>query len=64
MSEKKKYKEREKKGEEINYLEIMRAQEYYNEVRLPGYNHLLGSLEGKTLVAKVAGMLNFSIGNL
>ena len=64
MSEKKKYKEREKKGEEINYLEMMRAQEYYNEVRIPGYNHLLGSLEGKPLVVKVAGTLNFSIGNL
>ena len=39
MGEKKKYKEREKKGDEMNYLEFMLSQKYYNEVRIPGYNH-------------------------
>ena len=64
MGEKKKYKEREKKGDEMNYLEFMLSQKYYNEVRIPGYNHLLGSLEGKPFVVKRFGVLNLSIGNL
>lgn len=44
--------EKTPKNQDINYLEIMRAQKFYNEVRIPGYNHLLGTMEGTTVPTK------------
>lgn len=40
------------KVEDVNYLELMFAGGFYNEKRIPGYNHLLGTLEGKPLFPK------------
>lgn len=37
---------------EADYLKIMRSQKFYNEKRIPGYNHLLGTLEGKPAASK------------
>lgn len=47
---KKKNKKQEYKENE--YLKIMRSQKFYNEKRIPGYNHLLGTVEGKPVPSK------------
>lgn len=51
------------KGQETNYLEFMRSQKFYNEKRIPGYNHLLGMLEGKPTPTKYE-LKQPTIGNL
>lgn len=41
-----------KKNKKNEYLKIMRSQKFYNEKRIPGYNHLLGTVEGKPVPSK------------
>lgn len=45
-------KNKKQEREDVNYLKIMRSQKYYNEKRIPGYNHLLGMVEGKPVPSK------------
>lgn len=42
---------------ERNYLREMLERKYYNEVRIPGYNHCTGSIDVRNIASKNAEVM-------